>query len=63
MRSDFFLDFKKKKRRKNEYSTGINSLKNQNFLNQLIVITHDKELEDTADQIYFVENGKVVETR
>ena len=49
--------------RREELVSILLNLKNQNFLNQLIVITHDKELEDTADQIYFVENGKVVETR
>lgn len=49
--------------RREELVSILLNLKNQNFLNQLIVITHDKELEDTADQIYFVENGKVFETR
>ncbi len=34
-------------------------LKQNNFLKQLIVITHDRELEDAADRIYYVNKGQV----
>ncbi len=34
-------------------------LKDRNFLKQMIVITHDRELEDAADRIYYVNKGQV----
>ncbi len=34
-------------------------LKEKNLVNQLILVTHDTEIEDAADTIYYVEEGKV----
>ncbi len=34
-------------------------LKEKNLVNQLILVTHDTEVEDAADTIYYVEDGKV----
>ncbi|RMA97564.1 AAA family ATPase [Hydrogenothermus marinus] len=36
-------------------------LKNKKYVKQLIIVTHDREIEDAADQIYYVEEGKVRE--
>ena len=35
------------------------SLKENEYVKQLIIITHDRELEDVADAIYFVKEGSV----
>ncbi len=34
-------------------------LKEKDYIKQLIIVTHDRELEDVADAIYYVSNGKV----
>ncbi|WP_457640767.1 AAA family ATPase [Persephonella sp.] len=34
-------------------------LKKKNFVRQLIIVTHDTEIEDAADSIYYIEKGKV----
>ncbi len=34
-------------------------MKEKNLVNQLILVTHDTEVEDAADTIYYVEEGKV----
>ncbi len=45
--------------RKEELINVLLKLKEKNFIKQLIVVTHDREIEDAADQIYYVEKGKV----
>ena len=35
------------------------SLKEKKFVKQLILVTHDTEIEDAADSIYYVQKGKV----
>jgi len=35
------------------------SLKEKRFVNQLILVTHDTEVEDAADSIYYVEKGYI----
>ena len=35
------------------------NLKEKRFVNQLILVTHDTEIEDAADSIYYVEGGDV----
>jgi len=36
-----------------------NQARNKGLIKQLIIVSHDTELKDTADNIYFVENGRV----
>ncbi len=45
--------------RRNDLVNILLSIKSKNFVKQLIVITHDREIEDTADTIYHVEYGSV----
>jgi len=45
--------------RRNDLVDILLSIKSKNIVKQLIVITHDREIEDTADSIYYIENGTV----
>ncbi|SNZ07808.1 exonuclease SbcC [Persephonella hydrogeniphila] len=45
--------------RRNDLIDILISLKEKKFVNQLIVVTHDTEVEDAADSIYYVEKGSV----
>jgi len=45
--------------RKEELINILLKLKEKNFIKQLIIVTHDREIEDAADQIYYVEKGEV----
>ena len=45
--------------RRNDLINILIDLKEKNLVNQLILVTHDTEVEDAADTIYYVENGKV----
>ena len=45
--------------RRNDLINILISLKEKRFVNQLIVVTHDTEVEDAADSIYYVERGSV----
>ena len=45
--------------RRNDLVNILLSIKSKKFVKQLIVITHDREIEDTADTIYHVEYGSV----
>ncbi len=45
--------------RRNDLVNILLSIKSKDFVKQLIVITHDREIEDTADTIYHVEYGSV----
>lgn len=47
------------KARRRELVDLIGDIKDKNFVKQLIVVTHDEELEDRADTIYRVEAGDV----
>ena len=47
--------------RKNELVNLLIKLKNESFIKQLIIVSHDTEIEDTADTIYYVRNGKIEE--
>ncbi len=47
--------------RKNELVNLLIKLKNDGFIKQLIIVSHDTEIEDTADTIYYIRNGKVEE--
>ncbi|GAB6072245.1 DNA double-strand break repair ATPase Rad50 [Venenivibrio stagnispumantis] len=45
--------------RRQELVDLLGSIKEKNFIKQLIVVTHDQEIEDRADIVYRVENGSV----
>lgn len=45
--------------RKRELVDLIGDLKDKNFVRQLIVVTHDEEIEERADTIYKVDAGQV----
>ena len=45
--------------RRNDLINILIDLKEKNLVNQLILVTHDTEIEDAADTIYYVEDGKV----
>ncbi len=47
--------------RKEELINILLKLKEKNYVKQLLVVTHDREIEDAADQIYYIEKGKVKE--
>ncbi|RUM58298.1 MAG: hypothetical protein DSY60_01935, partial [Persephonella sp.] len=47
--------------RKNELVNLLIKLKNDGFIKQLIIVSHDTEIEDTADTIYYIRNGRVEE--
>ncbi|ACO03573.1 MAG TPA: hypothetical protein DEP48_02005 [Persephonella sp.] len=45
--------------RRSELINLLLELKRKNFVRQLIIVTHDTEVEDAADNIYYVESGTV----
>ncbi|WP_457622809.1 AAA family ATPase [Persephonella sp.] len=45
--------------RRSELINLLLELRRKKFVNQLIIVTHDTEVEDAADNIYYVENGTV----
>ncbi len=45
--------------RRNELINILINLKERKFVRQLIIVTHDTEVEDAADSIYYVERGTV----
>ena len=45
--------------RRNELINILINLKERKFVRQLIIVTHDTEVEDAADSIYYVERGVV----
>ncbi len=45
--------------RRNELVNILISLKEKQLANQLIIVTHDTEIEDAADSIYYVEGGSI----
>ncbi|NPA54507.1 MAG: AAA family ATPase, partial [Aquificae bacterium] len=45
--------------RRNDLINILIDLKEKSLVNQLILVTHDTEVEDAADTIYYVKNGKV----
>ncbi|MCX7738587.1 MAG: AAA family ATPase [Hydrogenothermaceae bacterium] len=47
------------KHRKRELVDLVGDIKEKNFVKQLIVITHDEEIEERADTIYKVDSGEV----
>ncbi|RUM60410.1 MAG: hypothetical protein DSY53_00770 [Persephonella sp.] len=47
--------------RKSELVNLLIKLKNDGFIRQLIIVSHDTEIEDTADSIYYINRGAVKE--
>ncbi len=45
--------------RRNDLINILIDLKEKGLVNQLILVTHDTEIEDAADTIYYIENGKI----